>query len=335
MVQDPYEGELVSMMTKGDGSGNAYIFYLARESANAGVGTYVDDQKDMPLVPCEVNANGEPVKDGEGKVVYNSNYGLRAPDGGDYKLVIAHPAKPMISLPSGELAYAYSRNQQTALYISEAVPVTLSGVYLSAGGNDQYVFDASNYQLRQPRSRIRIKFACGDKIDSTTLRSVDLCNYIDEGYYIPVESRFHYTEVKEIKPLFTGPLTVGNGEAARDLGVNEYILSMDYSQTNSDGTHRWHMPSLKISTGDGDGEVTFNASLGRAFLPQNEYEFTILINSTTVTITMTENPWDDRDDLSIGIGDAQSWTITFPLRDGNINLIDWVRVVVDPGQGVI
>ena len=78
-----------------------------------------------------------------------------------------------------------------------------------------------------------------------------------------------------------------------DLDVQEFILSMNYGETDSEGNTKYPMPSLEIITGASTQEsVTFNAVLGWDFKPQHTYEFTIKINSIYVNMTVKISSWD-------------------------------------------
>lgn len=327
--------ENVDLFTKGNGDGKAYMFYLEGAGETAGVleyGTYADVTPGEPLLPCAVDpVTGMALKNNEGNVVYDSSKGLRAAKNGEYNLFIVHPAIQMEDLGGGIRGYSYSRNQ-AGVYLSEAVPVILSGVYLSKGDGVEYIYNAGTQVLRQPRSLMKLNFACGSDIQQTTLRSIYLKNFIDEGCYLPVQQRFHYSSVVKSHPLYIGapiPVTTGN---TIPLDIEEYILSMDYGELGANHLPLWAQPSLEITTGEGSGEVTFNAVLGLNFKPQNIYEFTIRINSLTVNIVVSVRQWTELDG-SDDISNTQTWEMSFPLKDGDVLLYDWDRVDV-PGATI-
>ena len=324
--------EPVSVATRGTGDGKTYIFYLAGNQGGLTqnvvvAGTYADVVPGDPLMPCAVDQDGNASKDADGNVICDSSKGLRAVNGG-YRMFIASPAVQTSDVPgqAGLKGYRYERNAD-GVYVSSPVSVSVGGVYLTGADGTEYVYDASSHVLRQPRSRVKLRFACGSDIDRTTLRSVSLKNFINEGYYLPLESRFHYSSVVDEMPLYTGPLAVSRNEV-KDLNVNEYVLSMNYGELDAQGNTKWPMPALEIETGESDSEVvTFNAALGWNFKPQHTYEFTIIINSVYVNMTVTAVPWDVNPEQDAVIDSPDTWQITFPLEeDGLTNLLDWEEV---------
>ena len=335
----------VELITKGNGNRRSYIFYMLgnQNTATQDVetfGTYMDLVEGKPLYPVEVNDQGIPVNDSEDlDDLYDSSRGLRAPNGG-YKMFIASPAIKMSSpgQGSGIKGYQYARNEE-GVYVSDPVDVTLGGVFLSDAKGSAYIYDASSQILRQPRSRLKLKFACGTDIEKTTLRSINLKNFIAEGYYIPVERRFHYVEqdIEEEEQLYpiekSGSLTLLRGQV-EDLRVDEYILSMNYGELDAEGRPRYPMPSLEIETGESDTDVViFTAALGWDFRPQHAYEFTITINSVYINMTVTVIPWSENENLDFEVDDTDIWQINFPINDngGVVNLLDWEKVAKQTG----
>ena len=336
-------GNYVELQTKGTGSNRTFLFYMdGVEGTVTGnietYGTYHDPAPGSALVPCSVAANdGSYVRD-------DQSQGLRSKDG-RYKMFIASPAIMPEAVPGTTLkGYHYSRevsvNQASArpiVYISDPVDVNLNGVYLSSANGYEYEYDVESMILKQPLSMINIRFACGDRIAETTLRKITLNNIIKQGYYIPTDSYFHYDATNDVgsKQVYQGPLHLTTGSASVDLEVNEYLLSMDYRQTDAQGNPIWHLPSLEIEIGpDDENVVTFLAALGWYFKPQHKYEFTITINSVYVTITVEAEEWEGVPGQESTVGVPQKWEITFPLVDeGNNNLLDWEKV--QGGTGVI
>ena len=336
-------GNYVELQTKGTGSNRTFLFYMdGVEGTVTGnvetYGTYYDPAPGSALVPCSVAANdGSYVRD-------DQSQGLRSKDG-RYKMFIASPAIMPEAVPGTSLnGYYYSRevsvnqaNTRPIVYISDPVDVNLNGVYLSSANGYEYEYDVESMVLKQPLSMINIRFACGDRIAETTLRKITLNNIIKQGYYIPTDSYFHYDATNDVgsKQVYQGPLHLTTGSASVDLEVNEYLLSMDYRQTDAQGNPIWHLPSLEIEIGpDDENVVTFLAALGWYFKPQHKYEFTITINSVYVTITVEAEEWEGVPGQESTVGVPQKWEITFPLVDeGNNNLLDWEKV--QGGTGVI
>lgn len=318
----------VAMLTKGSGDGRTYIFYLIgnRASATEGVrtwGTYVDAENGQPLCPADPETK-----------IYDSSKGLRAQDG-YYRMYVASPAVPAeeTSAGSGIYGYEFDRNEP-GVYVSEPIGVSVSGVYLTGSHGSEYVYDVSEQILRQPRSRIKLNFACGDDIASATLKSLSLNNFIDHGYYIPEEKSFDYTadDIEESYLLFPKSgeddlvLTTGNRQA---LDIDEYILSMNYKDVDSYGDYKHPIPSLDIEVGSAYGSLSLHAALGWDFKPQHTYEFTITINSVYVNLQVTATAWEQNgDDVSSDVGDTGTWKIEFPLKEGSVLLLDWEKVNV-------
>lgn len=322
--------EYLDVRTKGNGDGRSYIFYLIGNqwpaaSGSEYYGTYLDVMAGQPVKPVEVNQQGVPVSGS-----YDSSQGLRASNG-SYKLFVASPAVQMLSVSDELKGYHYTRKDE-GVYISDPVDVNVNGVYLSDVGGPVYVYDASAQILRQPRSRLKLKFGCGSDIERTTLRSINLKNFISQGYYVPVEKRFHYSrgDILQEETLYPppggSPLTVKKNHV-EDLNVDEYILSMNYGELDALGNAKFPMPSLEIEIGGAnEGAIIFTAALGWDFKPQNAYEFTIIINSVYVNMQVVVSPWGDTGDVSSGIGSTEIWEVTFPLKEGSVNLLDWEKV---------
>lgn len=334
--QDAADGSVndVLIQTKGSGDNRTYVFYLVGNpnTTTQGVtafGKYVDASTGQPLIPGYLQ-NDTPV--------YDSSYGLRSQNGG-YRLFIASPAVEMEPVEDGSSieGYPYERNE-IGTYVSEPVNVTLGGVYLAGEDGTEYVYDASRQVLRQPRSRLKLNFACGADIEQTTLQSVHLNNFISRGYYIPVESRFHYqdADIEQTEQLYPvdgkGALTLRTGETV-NLEIDEYILSMNYGALDSEGKNKYPMPSLEIGIG-GTGEkfLTFNAALGWDFKPQHTYEFTVVINSVYVNMTVRATPWTDNGETGAVVDGTGLWQITFPLKEGTVNLMDWEVMAPQTGE---
>ena len=329
---DLVDGELVDIQTKGTGSGNTYIFYLV--GSQNYYGTYADLSSGKPLSPVRF-VEGEPTED--------SSAGLRAPNG-DYNMFVASPAVPM-TVVDGVYGYTYERNVDN-VYISAPVEVTVGGVYLS--GNFGTVHNVSGYTMRQPRSRLNLKMKCGTGLTSVTVNSVKLKNFISIGHYVPVESRFHYNDSDIVTEESLYPVqgqqgaTVQSGQVL-DLGLNgqdgsnkQYILSMNYGALNAEGNLIFPMPALEVNIAASNGkQVTFVADLGWNFLPQHVYEFTIVVNSVDVTVSVQVSQWNPNDENSSQIGGPDD--ITVPFNDnGNVSVDwGWDNVEVEEDDGVI
>jgi hypothetical protein len=319
----------VELQTKGTtGDKRTYRFSLNSSAGNEYVGTYCDVEKGSPLVPCEVDPTTGTAAQ---QVEKNSEKGLSAPNG-NYRMYIASPACSLkvVDANTGLKGYPYSRNQN-GVYVSEVIDVALSGVYLSESGSSQYIFNASNHVLRQPRSQIKLKFACGSDIESTTLQYINLKNFIETGYYIPIEERFHYTSVESKRSLYSTPTTLTKNQD-KDLNVQEYLLSMNYRETDAQGNNKWPLPSLEIAVGEKANElVTFTADLAWDFKPQNVYEFTIKINSVSAYLTMIIYNWVPNSVGDVYVKDPGTWQIEIPLSGENTGNLNWKEVGTQTG----
>ncbi|MBR6541395.1 MAG: hypothetical protein IKT74_07710, partial [Bacteroidales bacterium] len=188
-----------------------------------------------------------------------------------------------------------------------------------------------------PRSKIDIIFKCGNDIASTTLQSIKLKNIINEGYYRPADSRFYYQNSSLIDlnlynaPENVQPLLSGTSQT---IAENIFLLSMDYSEKDSQGNTKWPLPSLEIKTGSEETYyVTFTAALGWNFVPHIRYEFTIPINSLYVNLSVTATPWDIEEENNGTIENPKQWSIDFPINGSGDNVLDWEEV--NAGTGTI
>ncbi|MBQ6572975.1 MAG: hypothetical protein IIX41_01490 [Bacteroidales bacterium] len=337
--------ELVNgIFTKGKGDGKAYRVYANGIDGTVTVGkeytgTYADLTLNGEFSPCTVNAAGEFVE-----VDNTGASGLRAIDG-PYKMHVVYPAIAMkpINGHNGINGYLFNRNlaqNEQPVYISNVINVNVNGVYVKEeNATGQYIYDASELMLKQQRSKINITFKCGTSITSTTLQDITFKNVIDKGYYRPADGRFYYEADDVVSVDIYNPenaqtgLVLTTGESMKVV-ENQYILSMDYGEKDSQGVPKWPLPSFEIKTGTSSTQsVTFTAALGWNFLPQNTYDFTITINSMYVDILITASAWVPNNPCEGDISDISSWNITLPLEDGSEHVLEWVEI--DGGTGKI
>lgn len=331
--------------TKGSGSKKSFRVYLngIENTVAEGIetsGSYYDQTEGMPLQPCSVDEYGN-------FVALDDSKGLRSING-SYKLHIVSPAVEMVPIEgyTNLNGYKISRDlgqDENPIYLSSIADVTLSGVYLTgASGLQHNIYDASSHILKQQRSKIKIKYACGNDIASTTLQKITLSNIINVGYYRPVESRFYYaqediinyaidkTVLPDVLPLTITNPNFPNGTNPNepiDLGVEQYILSMNYGELDSQGHSKWPFPSFVIETGGSESDVVvFTAALGWNFEPQHTYEFTITINSIYVNIEVAALPWDENGKEDTSIENPKRWSIDFPITDGEVKLLEWEEI---------
>lgn len=317
----PTETHLVEFTsTKVEGGGRTYKVFLngipGTTTANHPEysGTYYGESG--VLQPCSVDNNGVFIEE-------DSSKGLRAANG-PYKMYIVSPAIDKTTFGETTLSgYMYDRNQD-GVYISKLSDVEVSGVYMEDPHGDDCVYDAQSDKLVQQRSQLKIIFACGQDISSTTLYSINLKNIIDKGYYIPAEARFYYEDIDIAnEPLYSGDPKLLNKGEEYDLKVNQYILSMDYSERADGGNYRWPLPSLEIKIGESGGK-TFTADMGFAFEPQHTYVIKIVINSNFLGLTVDVSDWDNGGGGSSSVDGVRSWTFNVPIKDGDNNMVlEW------------
>ena len=103
---------------------------------------------------------------------------------------------------------------------------------------------------------------------------------------------------------------------------------MNYKAVDESGNTRFPLPSLEIEIGGVSGSdiVTFNAPLSWDFRPQHIYEFTIVINSVYVNMTLVISEWDVNGEVDSEIGNPEVWQIQFPLKSGGVDVMDWESV---------
>jgi hypothetical protein len=106
----------VEIMTKGNGDGSSYVFYLIGNKNTSTQGkeffrTYVDAVSGSPMIPAEVDLQGNPVSGN-----YDSSKGLRASNGG-YKLFVSSLTVTMTDVGdgSGVKGYHYHRKEERKL----------------------------------------------------------------------------------------------------------------------------------------------------------------------------------------------------------------------------
>ncbi len=345
--KDPMENsELLEVgFTRGVGSGNAYRIYLNGlvGTTTEGIessGTYCDKVSGEQFVPCFVDNEGNYVDSGGDP----STQGLRAING-PYKMHIVFPAVKNVKIPYAGYTdisgYLFQRDSESNIYLSEAVDVNVTGVYLDNSGGSEYIYDASSLILRQPKSRLKVIFACGEDIESTTLRGIVFDRIIGQGYFSPAMKRYYYEESNiTSQTIFDGELVLTRGQSQEldidpddDASDYQYLLSMNYGEKDDLGNPKYTLPSFIVTTGSSDADlITFNAALGLEFKWQHAYTFKITINSTYANVTVTALPWSDGGLHNPQVDGPQSWSVDIPLKDGaNNNLLEWEEIDVIGG----
>ena len=339
---DDYSEVLVEhMMTKGTGSGHVYRVGLKGENATI-TALYSDSYQDAPLVPGYFDSDGNFIEDSE--------WGLRAVEG-DYKLFLVYPPREdsqveyndddyigkrgykVTRIPSvtgitgGNEDFANSTGKWSTKSVtsdddfafSEVVDVTLDGVYLKRRNESStsYIFDASTMMLKKKRSKVKVTFKCGNDIPGVTLESISLNNIINEGYYNPAEQVLYYDRnLESIRIYENGDGLFVSKNSQADIGDAEhYILSMDYSERDYDGTAKWPQPEISVYFKG--AEETLTTPLAINLLPLHVYSIDITVNSTQVSIDVSTAPWDEVHSGGT-IEDQEDWNIV-------INTPGWIE----------
>ena len=308
--------------TKGAGTGNIYRIGLEGipGTVTASVrtsGTYCDQGDGEELVPCVItDSNGQEYVDG-----------LRARDG-EYKMFIAYPSVAMESVEyegyEGLEGYLIKRDvsqNQYDMYFSDVFDVELSGIYLKKKGaaSSDNIFDAQTMPLKRPLSQIAIKFACGEKLPSATLKSIKFRNVIPEGYYRPAEEVYYYSGTTENYNVYTAPegglkLEQNDVESLELETGKQYLLAMDYTEKDSYGYARHPQPEMVVEIGDAaDGAVLLTAPLGWNFIPQCIFEIKITINTTYVSLDVETMEWEEGLNGSTQINHPFTWNMKIPI----------------------
>lgn len=307
--------------TKGAGTGNIYRIGLegipgtVTDNVKAS-GTYCDQSAGEELVPCVIT-------DSQGQTYVD---GLRARDG-EYKMFIAYPSVAMSSIGyegcEGLEGYLIKRDvsqNEYEMYFSEALNVELSGIYLKNKGaaSSAAIYDAKSMTLKRPLSQVTLKFACGEKLQTATLRSIAFRNVIPEGYYRPAEEVYYYGGNTETYTVYTAPaggLTLENNVVS-DLEISEqYLLAMDYAEKDNDGYAKHPQPEIVVEIGDSEDEaVILTAPLGWNFIPQCIFDIKITVNTTYVGLDVETFAWEDGLIGSTQISHPFVWSVKIPIN---------------------
>ena len=334
------------MMTKG--IGNGVVYRVGLKGVNTTVSAlYSDLYSDAPLVPGYYDADGD--------FIESSEWGLRAVAGDYKMFIVYPPKEDEAVEYSyddyiGKRGYKVARipsdfdftggtedfSNSTGKWptkklltkaatgeddfaFSEIVDVTLDGVYLKRKNESStsYIFDASTMTLKKKRSKVKVTFKCGNDISGVTLESISINNIINEGYYNPAEQALYYDRnLESIRIYENGDgLFVGKNSQA-DIGDAEhYILSMDYSERDYDGTAKWPQPEISVYFKG--AEETLTTPLAINLLPLHVYSIDITVNSTQVSIDVSAAPWDEVHSGGT-IEDQEDWNIV-------INTPGWIE----------
>ena len=300
-----FRGALFNISTKALLGQGTYCSTLINHSATVTDGRW--------LSPCRVDNNGGPLKtdgteaSGLAEADTDSKWGLRFGTDSYCYLVAASPAKAMSS--AGSQRY-YAWTPSTELYVSEAVPVILSGTWL--GG--QYVYESSSaLELKDRRASIKVHIECGE-LSTAYIQSVTLLNCVTSARWDLVSgfSNANYT---------TGSYTLYGGDVLQLVKDNNdewnstpvYIPSIDYSGSD----YAAMRPQIQVLMGNDPAhpssaviDITEKAD------PMMNYTYKLYVSKSDVVITLTAMSWDNG-------GEHASSDTEEPGKLGTVTITGW------------
>lgn len=274
------------------------------------------------LSPCRVDNNGGPLKadgteaSGLGEADTDGKWGLRYGTNGSCYLVAASPAKAMTS--AGSQCY-YAWTPSTELYVSKAVPVTLSGTWL--GG--QYVYESSSaLELKDRRASITVHIECGE-LPTAYIQSVTLLNCVTVARWDLVSGFSNANYTTGSYSLFDyssdNAGTVLRLDKADDGSWNStpvYIPSIDYSGSD----YAAMRPQIQVLMGNDPAhpssaivDITEKAD------PMMRYTYNLYVSKSDVVITLTAMSWDNG-------GEHASSDTEEPGKLGTVTITGWTDV---------
>ena len=272
------------------------------------------------LSPCRVDNNGGPLKtdgteaSGLVEADTDSKWGLRAGTNGSCYLVAASPAKAMTS--AGSQRY-YAWTPSTELYVSEAVPVTLSGTWL--GG--QYVYESSSaLELKDRRASITVHIECGE-LSTAYIQSVTLLNCVTAASWDLVSGFSNANYTTDSYTLFN--YTSDNGGNVLQLvkenndewnsTLDVFLPSIDYSGSD----YAAMRPQIQVLMGNDPAhpssaivDITEKAD------PMMHYTYNLYVSKSDVVITLTAMSWDNG-------GEHASSDTEEPGKLGTVTITGW------------
>lgn len=276
-------------------------------------GTYRQkDAKDW-MTPCVVDAAGVWQADDDAA-------GLRATRG-DYALMLVSPAvAPNWSYPSGSSKTKWGYLLDRAgdrISFCKPVNVSVGGNHLS--GQYVYQIDPDN-KLREMRSKITIKFRCGDDLSSVAVKKVQFKDfYATACYNLATDSLENFTEDNVGITLHSDtdpPLVLANGAAPQTMLADFYLFSLDYNSVDDAYHYNYTYPQLVLSIGDGTVSVPFTHNME----PQHSYEYVLTLNSAYESYSLTVVPWDVYSDTNVPISAPTTGTSALtPVAWDNVN----------------
>ena len=298
---------LFPLDTKSPGAGEytcrAALFDLSTQALTA-QGTYcslpVDHQATVAggiwLSPCRVDAAGLPLReDGTPAAALDeadrdARYGLRGSNGPAY-LVAASPAAAFS--PDGSLRY-YSWEPDRELYVSDPVPVTLSGTWLDG----EYVYASSTaLVLRDRRAGLCVRIECGELaeayIQRITLRNCTLAGrwYLTTGF----STAGHTSGDVVLYDCGGAPMHLVRADGGSWTSARQTIPAIDY-QAAANAELR---PQVEILLGDDSAHPSRAlVDLTEPVSPMTDYTYCLRVSKSHVVVTLLTAAWDDGGTLS-------------------------------------
>ena len=282
-------------------------------------GSYRQKDPKEWMTPCEVDTDGIWIAD-------DGAYGLRAPHGG-YALCLASPAKK-----PDWLVYEASRLVKAGYTLQrDGAPISFSKAYnVEVGGNHldrEYVHQIPPERiLREMRSKLTIKFRCGDDLEKVQVKEVRAKDEYSVAHYnMALDSLEAFTVDTlglTIYPESSPQLELLNGAAPVTVATDFYLFSLDYSSIDEDYHYNYMTPKLVLKLGGGSVAVPFLHKM----LPQTSYEYVLTINSAFVSFDLNIIPWE---------GASGQTPVVGPVESGSMAFDPGVWDEVDGGTGTI
>jgi len=316
VVQDNEQGDLLLSVSTKDGSPGSdtyravlfnYDAVYSVYSAYRYQGTYRNrDAKDW-MTPCKVNSTtGEWIADG-------SEYGLRASTVGSYRLSLVSPAVlpdwTETGANSNVARWGYRMEREgVGVKVSSPTTVSVSGNHL----NRKYVYQASEEQLKDRRSKLTVRLKCGEDLVSVRVGEILIKDVYSTMYYdFGSDSLYNpvLDTVGEILYDSSEPeIELLNGEAPVQVYADYYLFALNYDSIDGEYHFIYDVPKLELTIGSGKVVVPLN----HKFKPQYSYTYTLSINSAFIKMSIIALPWDEASGIQdVEIGSPVTETVTF------------------------
>lgn len=294
------------------------------------------------LMPCKVNANGEPLDATDpGAVVANladadhsGKWGLRWTGDGTQgawpaSLIAVSPAVPIRQ----DDVYAYVEwTPDQALYISD--PPASNGTFSGSWMDNQQVYTASAKipELIDHRASVTVKIVCG-QLDKGSVQHVAVTHWIkSDRYYLrgtaaetikqgfslmntPAANRhFEFNAVDEQIVLFDYATDGGVKYLAKTPGAGEveswisarkvYFPAFNFADENLDDSLR---PVITVKLGsDTSNPIIARVVLNQKLDPMKNYIYTLFLSKAHIALQLTVSSWGANPEMDAGLADPIS-----------------------------